>query len=139
MTRRRLARALTLAAGLALMITSALGTVSAGDLDPVLMHELTRAAPDDTVPAFVYLSDQVDLKQMTTWLDKMKASRQFRHERVIRALQEKARATQPVIQARLQQWQDEGLVKHHVSFWIFNRSHLVLAVREPYHVGDLRR
>ena len=113
MTKRRLARATLIVAGLALMITSAVGTASAGDLDPVLMFELTRAAPDEAVPAFVYLRDQVDLQKMTAWLDTMKATRQFRHERVIRALMEKARATQPSIQARLEQWQDQGLVKHH--------------------------
>ncbi len=96
------------------------GTLVAGEMDPVLMHHLSKAKAGEKVPVFVYMRDQVDLKAMTSWLEAMHATRQFRHERVVRALQALARSTQPGVKALLDRLQDEGKVTRHVAFWIFN-------------------
>jgi len=116
---RTLTGAIAVVATTAVLLGAA-GSLAAGDLDPVLAHVLSTAEPEEMVPAFVYLADQVDLKGMVAWLDRMQATRQFRHERVITALQSKAAETQPALRSLLARLKDAGQVKRTVAFWIFN-------------------
>ncbi|MBN2490249.1 MAG: S8 family serine peptidase [Planctomycetes bacterium] len=94
--------------------------LAAGELDPILAYRLNQAGPGEPVPAFVLLSEQVDLEAMVAWLDRMQATRAFRHEQVVRALQARAAASQPAVRALLERLRHEGKVARYESFWIFN-------------------
>ena len=91
-----------------------------GDVAPNLDRILDNAAPDEMVSALIYLDDQVDLDAMTADLDAHRATLKKRHETVVRALQEKAAATQAPLLAHLEALQAAGRVQEYQAYWIAN-------------------
>jgi bacillopeptidase F len=105
--------------GWAVLVSSA-AWASAGSIDPGLQQFLATQAPDARVSTLVYMQDMVDLDALTARLDQEQASLRRRHEVVVRALQEKAQATQAPLLAELAQMQSDGRVQSFESFWIAN-------------------
>lgn len=75
-------------------------TATAGEIDPTFERVLKAAAPDQIVSGVVCMKDRVDVLALAhSNVFPVRLTEQARHERVIRALQEKAAATQqPVIE-----------------------------------------
>ena len=67
----------------------------AGALDPNLKAMLAEADKDDIVSALVYLWDQVDVDELTREIDEANGSFSFRHDLVVRSLQNMERRLIP--------------------------------------------
>jgi len=106
----RIAVAATLATALAI---PALG----GRIDEEMQAVLDAAAPDQVVSSLVYLADRVDIETIWTEHDQLGASRQVRHEVIVRALQERAAATQGDLLAYLDNRQEVVEIE---AYWIVN-------------------
>jgi subtilisin family serine protease len=104
--------------GVSVLLLSA--SAYGGDVAPNLDRILDNAAPDEMVSALIYLDDQVDLDAMTADLDAHRATLKKRHETVVRALQEKAAATQAPLLAHLEALQAAGRVQEYQAYWIAN-------------------
>jgi subtilisin family serine protease len=104
---------ITLAFGLAMPAT-------AGVVDPSLEAVMAETPAGETVSVLVYLVDQVDLAQTTRDLDAVGASMPYRHEMVVRSLQETAAGTQANLSNALADMQKQGLVAGYQSFWLVN-------------------
>jgi hypothetical protein len=92
----------------------------AGVVDPGLAQELEQAPPGAVISALVYLADHVDLAETSHQLDLQRATRKTRHETVVRALQDKAAATQGGLTIHLQRLLVQGRVERFDNFWIGN-------------------
>jgi len=97
-----------------------LAPVRAGQVDPVLRAVLDRMLLEQQTTVFVYLEDQVALDALVARLDAMQATRQFRHELVVRSLRELATRTQRPVANAIAELQSIGQVTQVVPFWIFN-------------------
>ena len=89
-------------------------------LAPDLRAVLARMALDQPTTVFVHLERQVPLAELTARLDRMQATRQFRHEVVVRSLRDLAAQTQPRVNEALAELRAIGAVTEVVPFWIFN-------------------
>ncbi len=105
---------------LSLAATSLVTPVSAGEIDPALRAVLDRMLADQHTTVFVYLQRQVPLADLVARLDAMQATRQFRHELVVRSLRELAQRTQPPVVNALTELRGIDQVTQVVPFWIFN-------------------
>lgn len=103
-----------------LAVLSAAGMLRAGEIDSDLAAKLQRADANDVMSVLVYLDDRVDPSVLTQQLDARKAPTAERHETVVRALRQKAQATQPQLVAHLNQLQSEGRIADFEAFWIAN-------------------
>ncbi len=103
-----------------LAVLSAAGTLRAGEIDSELAVQLEQADPNEVISALIYLNDRVDPSALTQQMDAHKALLAERHETIVRALQQKAQATQPQLVAHLNQLKSEGLIADFEAFWITN-------------------
>ena len=94
-------------------------TVCAGDIDFDLQDKLEGMKATDSVSVLVHLQ-QVDLETLAADLDIERASRQTRHEEVVRALQSQADWTQPAVLLELDAIAAAGEIDSYESFWISN-------------------
>lgn len=92
----------------------------AGDIDPGLENILSTTPPGQPVSVLIFLSDRVDLNQIDGDLAAADASRDRRHETVLRSLQEKAAATQGSLTAYLADLKVSGAAENYRAFWIAN-------------------
>ncbi|MBK8101359.1 MAG: S8 family serine peptidase [Planctomycetes bacterium] len=99
---------------------SALATALPGDIDPALQAVLANLKPNEQTTVFVYLRDQVPLTDTVAALDRMNATRQFRHWLVVSSLQDLAAGTQPPVKRVLDELDAIGEVSMVTPFWIFN-------------------
>jgi subtilisin family serine protease len=97
-------------------VTSAI----AGEIDADLERILELTLPEQTVSVLVYLAEQVDLSAITRDMDDQQAILRYRHEVVVRALQEKATATQGGLIAHLSRLQADGRIEDFRPFWVTN-------------------
>jgi subtilisin family serine protease len=105
------------------VVAAGLCTVSgatAGVIDPALEDLLAKSDPKVPVSVLVYLQDRVDLESVTRDMDAKRARLVERHEVVVRALQDKAEATQGDLKAHLQARKTAGAVSDFRDFWIVN-------------------
>jgi subtilisin family serine protease len=93
---------------------------SAGEIDSGLDRVLENASPDQEISVLVFLSDQEDLEAITDQMDNLNATLKLRHETVVRALQDKATATQGNIAAHLSGLESDGRIKDFDAFWVTN-------------------
>ena len=103
-----------------LAVLSAAGMLRAGEIDSDLAAKLQRADANDVMSVLVYLDDRVDPSVLTQQLDARKAPTAERHETVVRALRQKAQATQPQLVAHLDQLKSDGSIVDFEPFWIAN-------------------
>jgi subtilisin family serine protease len=96
------------------------GQAHAGVVDPDLDAVMKQAGPGEVISTLVYLADRVDLTATTRQLELQRADRRTRHEAVIRALQQKATATQGDLAAHLNALRTQGRVQRFDTFWIGN-------------------
>jgi subtilisin family serine protease len=92
----------------------------AGDIDPRLEQVLQATPADQPVSVLVFLGEQVDLDAISTQMDTERATLRRRHETVVRALQQTARATQGALLARLTELQADGSIRGLQPFWVAN-------------------
>ena len=92
----------------------------AGEIDSDLQSILESAAPEQVVSVLVYLDDRVNLSAITHEMDNRNATLRLRHEVVVRALQEKATATQGDLIARLSLMEANGKIEDFNPFWVAN-------------------
>jgi bacillopeptidase F len=102
----------------------------AGVVDPGLTEALRQAPPGEVISTLVYLADRVDLAATTHQLDTQRANRKTRHEVVVRALQDKAAATQGGLAAHLNALRAQGRVQRFDTFWIGNIVRVDAVARE---------
>lgn len=92
----------------------------AGEIDSDLQGILESTTPEQVVSVLVYLDDRVNLSAITHEMDNRDATLRQRHEVVVRALQEKATATQGDLIARLSRLEANGKIEDFKPFWITN-------------------
>jgi subtilisin family serine protease len=119
--------------------------LTAGEIDPAFAATLKSSSPDDFITGIVILKDRVDAKKLEqSLLSPVRLPARVRHERVIRALQEKAETTQKALAGLLERRSEQGLVTDHISFWITNAMavtakpavfHEIAAREEVLHVS----
>ena len=97
-------------------VTSAI----AGEIDADLRSVLESTPPEQVVSVLVYLAEQVNLSAITHEMDNQDATLRHRHEVVVRALQDKATATQGGLIARLSRLKAGGRIEDFRPFWITN-------------------
>jgi bacillopeptidase F len=103
--------------GLAMLSTS---IAHGGEVDSGLDRILQHTPPDQVISALVYLQDRVDLDAVTAQLDGQRAKLKTRHETVVRALQDKAAATQVALLDHLDKLRAAGRIEQSRAFWIAN-------------------
>ncbi len=104
----------------AILFTAGIGSAREGVIAPGLMGQLDRTAQDASIRALVVLKDQVDVPSLDQELREARAPLSERHEVVIRALQEKAKGSQPGLLAELAAEKAAGRVKGFASHWLIN-------------------
>ncbi len=97
-----------------------LSALWAGSIDASFEAKLEAVESNEMVSAMVMMSEEVDLISLDSDLILEKASRQERHERVVRALQEKARVTQKDVRRLLESALASGEVEEFEPFWVAN-------------------
>ncbi|MGD8451156.1 MAG: S8 family serine peptidase [Phycisphaerae bacterium] len=112
-----------------LLCTAALPAL-AGTIDPALEAILDITPPGDTVSVLVYLEDRVDINLLNEMLEQDRASRQVRHEVVVRTLQEKAESTQGPLVDHLKRLTVAGQVESFRAYWITNLIRVDLPASE---------
>jgi len=105
-----------LAALLALTSAAARGGVIDSNLDEIMASK----AAGETVSTLVFLKDRVDGAALNASLNKSRATLAARHETVVRALQEKAQATQAGLSAYLDDLVRAGRATEVQAYWIDN-------------------
>jgi subtilisin family serine protease len=105
---------------LVLLMLDGSDTAQAGNIDPDLENIIAKSDAEQTITVLVFLSDQVDLKGITSDLNAQKASRSLRHETVIRALRDKASFSQYDIIKFLEVMRTGGELDGFRTYWIVN-------------------
>ena len=113
-----------------LLALAATGGALAGTIDPGLQAILAQRSTGENVSVMVSLKDQVDVQALDAQLTLERATPQMRHERVVRALQEKAAATQTPFVDFLKALDAQGRIGHVQSFWISNSFRIEVPVGE---------
>lgn len=104
---------------LALLVALA-GTALGGEIHPGLEDILSSTPPGEPVSVLVFLNDQVGIEAMNSDLTRENATLHYRHETVVRRLQETANDTQGDIVAYLDALKAKGGVDEYRVFWIVN-------------------
>jgi subtilisin family serine protease len=119
---RTLIRPITLIISLLCLSLQSLpcGRLIAGELRRDLADHLEILPGQEMVSVIVYLNEQADISALDLELKQEKASRQVRHERVIRALKEVAARTQPDLVDHLDAARARGDVTGFTPHWIAN-------------------
>ena len=92
----------------------------AATIDPDLSQILASRAADEVVSTLVYLKEQVDIESLGASLDASRPSLATRHETVVRALQDKAQATQGSLEQYLDNLKQAGRIRSFEKYWIVN-------------------
>ena len=93
----------------------------AGEIEPALRDTLDNLDRDEFATGVVFLADKVDVQGLTrSLLYPVRLPAAERHERVIRALQDKAQATQQPIIELLDAAKRQNRVAGYTSYWIAN-------------------
>ena len=92
----------------------------AGDLDPGLEDILLQTPADEPVSVLVYLQDRVNIAAVNHELNVRRARLAVRHEEVVRALQNKATATQGDLETYLGELLGQGRIDGFRALWIDN-------------------
>jgi subtilisin family serine protease len=92
----------------------------AGSIDPAFEAKIDPLEETAMVSAMVMMPEQLDLVTLDNELIRDKADRQERHERVVLALQAKARETQGAVKAHLESAMARGEVESFHPFWVTN-------------------
>jgi len=101
-----------------IFLLTLVSTASAGEIDPEFVKELNGLSNKDTAVGIIHMKEQVDLKALNkSLLFPKRLPAKLRHEKVIRALQEKAKISQ---QPLLEMLEQDGRVEVVTSFWITN-------------------
>lgn len=105
-------------------ITLALATLlvaaaQAGDLSPALQVQLAQTNPSQTISVIVHLTDQAPVTAISNDLTSRKATRQQRHEEIVRALKDAA-AGQDALISDLSTARAAGDVVGFTRYWIAN-------------------
>ena len=95
-------------------------SVKAGDLDPILQDILLQTPGDELVSVIVSLQDRVNITALNHELNVQGSPLVVRHEVVVRALQEKAAATQGNLQRHLGELLGQGRIDGFRAYWIDN-------------------
>ncbi|MEZ5963222.1 MAG: S8 family serine peptidase [Planctomycetota bacterium] len=103
-----------------LVATLFLASPRAGDIEPALRAVLDRMLLEQQTTVFVHMKEQVPLADLVARLDAMQATRQFRHELVVRSLRQLATRTQGPVANAIAELRSIGQVTEVVPFWIFN-------------------
>ena len=103
-----------------LAVLSGAGMLRAGEIDADLAATLQKADPNAVISTLVYLDDRVDLAAITAQADAQQATLAERHETIVRALSQKAQATQAQLAAHLNQLQSVGRIADFETYWIAN-------------------
>jgi subtilisin family serine protease len=128
----------------ALALTSA-ARLSAGALEPGLEAALAAMPDDEFVSVIVNLKEQADIEGIDLRLKRERATRQVRHEQVIRALRETAARTQAPLIEYLTAAKSRGDVAGFTAHWISNliivkaRRSEVLRLRDHPDVGLIEK
>ena len=104
--------------------------VTAGELDPRLQDILLETPFDELVSVIVSLQDRVNITAMNHELNVRGARLVVRHEEVVRALQEKAAATQGDLRRHLGELLGQGRIDGFRTYWIDNVFRLDAVPRE---------
>ena len=116
------------------------GTAWAGVIAPGLESQMQSLSGDDEVKVLVVLRDQADIDTMTRELHDSRASRQHRHQAVLRALQEAAHRSQEGLTDHLSARQRDGGIRGYTSHWLVNAVVVVGtvdAIRELAQLDDV--
>lgn len=92
----------------------------AGEIDPSLSSKMSNYGDDEFIPVLIFLNEQADVKQLDRDLHNMNATRKYRHEVVVRTLQDVANSTQDNLRAFLSEKAADDNVRDIRSFWIIN-------------------
>ncbi len=106
--------------GAALLIAAGAVSATAGTIDDELQAVLSETPADQSVSAIVFLSDRVDIDALEAEFTRLGARLQFRHEKVVTELQQKAAATQGDLLAYIAEREAASTIESHHAFWISN-------------------
>ncbi len=104
----------------ALMLAVTGGTTFAGEIDPGLQDVLKSTPAGQPVSVLVYLNDQVDLDAVDKAMTSQGVTLRYRHETVVRGLQETAANTQGDLTAYLGDLKAARTIEDYRVFWIVN-------------------
>ncbi len=107
-----------------------------GELQPDLEDYLQTLTDDAQTSVIIYLDEQADIPALDQELNRIKATRQVRHERVIRALQEVAQRTQPALIEHLEEAKRDGHIAGFTPYWIMNMIIAKASKSEIYRLLD---
>lgn len=105
---------------LMLFMAFVIPAAQAGDLDERLIQVMLESSPDEMIPAYLTMADQVNLEALKSNLKANHATLAHRHETVITQLQDKAATTQQDLLSFLDVEQQLGNVDSYRSMWIGN-------------------
>jgi bacillopeptidase F len=107
-----------------------------GELQPDLEDYLQTLTDNAQTSVIIYLDEQADIPALDQELNRIKATRQVRHERVIRALQEVAQRTQPALIEHLEEAKRDGHIAGFTPYWIMNMIIAKASKSEIYRLLD---
>jgi len=107
-----------------------------GSIDPSFESKLELLEGKEMVKAIVMMSEEVDLEALDNDLIRIKATRQERHERVVRALQAMSQRTQVDIRSFLGEAMARGEVREDQAF-LGGERHRCCS-DERFYLQDLR-
>ncbi len=113
-------RAVKLLTPFLLLVTLPFSNLFSGSIDPDFGSKMEILGGNELVETMVMMSEEVDLEALDNELIASKATRQVRHERVVRALQEKALRTQAEVRRHLEDAKARGEVTAIRPFWATN-------------------
>jgi subtilisin family serine protease len=109
-----------------------------GSVDPSFESKLELLEGKEMVKAIVMMSEEVDLEALDNELIRVKATRQERHERVVRALQAMSQRTQVDIRRFLEEAMVRGEVEKIKPFWVANAIAVVATKDFTYRISERR-
>lgn len=104
----------------ALFIGGLFGFSAAGEIDYGLEQIMNSLEDDQQISILVYLEDQVNLKSLSNELRDQSATLAYRHETVVRALQQKATLSQPALISYLDDMKMSGGIDDYQAYWVAN-------------------
>jgi bacillopeptidase F len=118
------------------MLCLTAGEANSGELRPDLEGYLQTLSDDVQTSVIVHLDDQADIESLDKELNRVRATRQVRHERVIRALREVARRSQPALIDYLEGAKRRGHIAGFTPYWISNMIVVLASKSEIYRLLD---
>jgi bacillopeptidase F len=98
----------------------AAGNAISGELRSDLETHLQILPDDAQVSVIIHLYEQADIQSLDLEFDREKATRQVRHEQVMRALKEAAQRSQPALIEYLEKARRQGHITGFTPYWISN-------------------